>query len=212
MIAAVAATALVPVAVSASHTFTDVPDTNLFHDDITWLADAGVTKGCNPPANDQFCPSATVTREQMAAFMKRLAEAQVVDAATALQADNATNATNAADADTVDGMDAADLMPMWALIKGSDGSIISQSGGITAVRGFAGGYYVDFGADVKGHALMATLQWPSAENISAAICGGPTDETVTCVVGDDDSESVYVRTTDSAALGVNADFYITVLP
>ena len=71
-----------PATVLASHTFTDVPDSNIFHDDIAWLADAGVTLGCNPPANDQFCPDGVVTRAQMAAFMRRLAEGQVVDAAT----------------------------------------------------------------------------------------------------------------------------------
>jgi hypothetical protein len=82
LVAFVAFAALVPVAAYASHTFTDVPDTNVFHGDISWLADAGVTLGCNPPDNDQFCPSDTVTREQMAAFLRRLAENQVVDAAS----------------------------------------------------------------------------------------------------------------------------------
>ena len=79
----------IPLGAWASHQFTDVPDSNVFHADISWLADAGVTKGCNPPANDRFCPSDPVTREQMAAFMHRLAINQVVDA------------------DTVDGMDAS---------------------------------------------------------------------------------------------------------
>ena len=69
-----------PLTVVASDVFTDVPSTNVFHDDITWLANAGVTKGCNPPANTQFCPSNNVTREQMAAFMHRLAVNKVVDA------------------------------------------------------------------------------------------------------------------------------------
>lgn len=84
VVGAVFAVALVPVAVSAAHTFTDVPDSNIFHSDISWLADAGVTAGCNPPTNDQFCPSDGVTREQMAAFMHRLADNQVVDAASVL--------------------------------------------------------------------------------------------------------------------------------
>ena len=35
------------------------------------LADAGITKGCNPPANDRFCPDDRVTRGQMAAFLNR---------------------------------------------------------------------------------------------------------------------------------------------
>lgn len=78
-----------PMAVIASDVFTDVPDSNVFHDDISWLKNAGVTIGCNPPANTEFCPSDNVTREQMAAFMHRLAENEVVNAATAVDAESA---------------------------------------------------------------------------------------------------------------------------
>ena len=38
---------------------------------IEAIADEGVTKGCNPPINDMFCPTAPVTREQMATFLVR---------------------------------------------------------------------------------------------------------------------------------------------
>jgi hypothetical protein len=51
--------------------FTDVPAGSTFAADIARLAAAGITKGCNPPANDRFCPSDRVTREQMAAFLVR---------------------------------------------------------------------------------------------------------------------------------------------
>jgi hypothetical protein len=61
----------VPVAVYASHSFTDVPDSNTFHADIAWLSDAGITKGCNPPENTEYCPDENVTRGQMAAFLHR---------------------------------------------------------------------------------------------------------------------------------------------
>ena len=57
--------------VMAAPTFTDVPDTNVFSDDIEWLARVGITQGCNPPTNDQFCPTDRVTRGQMAAFLVR---------------------------------------------------------------------------------------------------------------------------------------------
>ncbi len=80
---------LAPVAVSAAGgKFTD-DDTSVFEADIEWLADAGITLGCNPPTNDNFCPDKPVTRGQMAAFMHRLAVNQVVDAATAEHAANA---------------------------------------------------------------------------------------------------------------------------
>jgi hypothetical protein len=38
---------------------------------IEALADAGITRGCNPPVNDLFCPADSVTREQMATFLVR---------------------------------------------------------------------------------------------------------------------------------------------
>jgi hypothetical protein len=95
LIASIVLTAVVvaPTAVWAADRFTDVPDSNVFHDDIGWLADSGVTIGCDPPANTLFCPSDEVTREQMAAFLRRLSENQVVDAGE------------------VDGYDAVDLVP-----------------------------------------------------------------------------------------------------
>ncbi len=58
-----------PLGALASHQFGDVPDSNPFHADIDAVADAGVTSGCG---GGNFCPSANVTREQMAAFMNRL--------------------------------------------------------------------------------------------------------------------------------------------
>jgi len=56
----------------ASDRFVDVPDDNVFHDDIAAIANAKVTLGCNPPDNDEYCPDEFVTRGQMAAFLNRL--------------------------------------------------------------------------------------------------------------------------------------------
>jgi hypothetical protein len=44
---------------------------SVFEADIERLATAGITVGCNPPANDRYCPSDSVTREQMASFLAR---------------------------------------------------------------------------------------------------------------------------------------------
>ncbi len=52
------------------NTFTD-DDGSVFESDIAKLAAAGITKGCNPPVNDLYCPDSTVTRGQMAAFLVR---------------------------------------------------------------------------------------------------------------------------------------------
>ncbi len=44
---------------------------SIFQADINRLAASGITLGCNPPANTNFCPDGKVTRGQMAAFLKR---------------------------------------------------------------------------------------------------------------------------------------------
>jgi uncharacterized protein YkwD len=51
-------------------TFCD-DDTSMFEADIERLAAAGITKGCNPPIGDKFCPANHVTRGEMAAFLVR---------------------------------------------------------------------------------------------------------------------------------------------
>jgi hypothetical protein len=64
--------ALVFVApVLAADRFTDVPNDNPHHDDINTIARVGITLGCNPPTNDQYCPDAAVRRDQMGSFLAR---------------------------------------------------------------------------------------------------------------------------------------------
>ncbi len=55
---------------SGSDAFLDIAG-SVFKADIEWLADRQITTGCNPPANDLFCPYDDVTRGQMAAFLHR---------------------------------------------------------------------------------------------------------------------------------------------
>jgi hypothetical protein len=55
----------------SSTQFDDVPSSNVHMSSIGALADAGITKGCNPPTNDRFCPNESVTRAQMASFLVR---------------------------------------------------------------------------------------------------------------------------------------------
>lgn len=57
--------------------FIDVGAGNTFCADVEWLADSGITRGCNPPANDRFCPDEPVTRGQMAAFLSRGLEGSI---------------------------------------------------------------------------------------------------------------------------------------
>lgn len=50
--------------------FTD-DDASIFEDDINRLAASGITRGCNPPANDHFCGRQPMTRGAMAAMLRR---------------------------------------------------------------------------------------------------------------------------------------------
>lgn len=178
---AVLATVLTPVAAAASHQFTDVPNSNVFHSDISWLSNSGVTAGCNPPTNDRFCPSDNVTREQMAAFMKRLATGQKVDAGK------------------VQGYSAADLAPRasfdsrgssaWG--QGLNGSlatvtITAPASGILLIdstvsfRRFASGtdnlacwLYLD-GTEIDGNGVSLTVDGDGSDAIGCA----PTAATV----------------------------------
>ena len=57
-------------AVAATGSFVD-DDDSVHQADIESIAAAGITKGCNPPDNNRFCPDEPVTRAQMASFLAR---------------------------------------------------------------------------------------------------------------------------------------------
>ena len=110
------------------------------------MSDNGITSGCG---NGNYCPKDNVTREQMAAFMQRLATKKVVDAATAVSADSATTAGHATTADSattatsattadsataadnanlLDGMDSTAFMPSGDIVTSHYGNLADISG------------------------------------------------------------------------------------
>lgn len=46
-------------------------ETSIFEDDINRLAAAGITRGCDPPINEMFCPKRTLNRGETTAFLVR---------------------------------------------------------------------------------------------------------------------------------------------
>lgn len=58
------------IRVLAGSTFTDVPNSHLFFEDISWLVDSGITTGF---PDDTFRPLDDVTRQAMTAFIYRFA-------------------------------------------------------------------------------------------------------------------------------------------
>jgi hypothetical protein len=189
--ALVGALVAAPVAVYASHQFTDVPNTNPFHDDIAWLADAEVTLGCG---GGQYCPDDFVTREQMAAFMRRLAENQVVDAAT------------------VEGMDADDLL------TGEGGSQV-LAGSVSGDASTTTGDISD--VDWDGLAYTVTFDGEDLEECSGVAVPGYNDSTgasfdlsfpVVAVgaVASDEVEVVFVPNRTTPLLTTQTSFNIVI--
>lgn len=56
---------------AADRDYFDDDADSVFENDINRLAAAGITRGCNPPTSDRFCPDRTITRGQMAAMLAR---------------------------------------------------------------------------------------------------------------------------------------------
>ena len=56
---------------AASSDHFDDDNGSTFEADINAIAESGIARGCNPPANDRFCPRDPVTRGQMSAFLRR---------------------------------------------------------------------------------------------------------------------------------------------
>lgn len=157
---------MIPAAAMASHRFNDVPDSNVFHDDISWLADAAVTLGCNPPTNDEFCPGDNVSRQQMAAFLRRFAAYLGAEDGTVTAADQATNA------DQLDGIDSTGFVQQ-AELQELEGNTISH-GDIVMTHG-AGAYgnpstaFQVFGDGVAG---TAGSGWANMPLTGPAVLGG----------------------------------------
>lgn len=108
--------------------------------------------------------------------------------------------------------------PRWALVD-EDGSIVRQSGGISAQRIEAGIYIVDFGSPVAGRAISVTpsllhLPSPPLTTAIATPCGGPHPnhpDAAACTVGPNRRRDVAVALGHGNVVE-DYPFYITVHP
>ena len=66
----VAISSVAVAALPPGGTFVD-DNGHAFEGEIEAIAAEGITKGCNPPANNKFCPDDDVTRGEMALFLER---------------------------------------------------------------------------------------------------------------------------------------------
>jgi hypothetical protein len=180
IIGALALASALPLAVLASHSFSDVPDSNEFHGSIEWMKNNGVTIGCNPPANTEFCPADNVTREQMASFMRRFAQTQGTAAA---------NVNDAADTITTTGTTYVELLTIQATPKAEASVVLNGHVALSKPTSADGSYQVIIARGSCTGAVLAAGTWVGAINTEA------TAETTTVAVTGSDvisAETTYV--------------------
>ncbi len=127
--------------------FRDVPPGHLFEANITWLGSEGVTKGCNPPTNDLYCPDAVVTREQMATFLVRALDLPAapsdpfVDTATSVHAADIASLAAAGITLGCNPPDNNRFCPGDAVTRGQMAAFLARALGLTGDMG--GARFVD---------------------------------------------------------------------
>jgi hypothetical protein len=150
---AVALVTAVPIAVFASHSFTDVPDSNEFHGSVEWMKSNGVTVGCNPPANTEFCPDDNVTREQMSSFMRRFAQTQ---------GSAGVNVTDPADTVASTGITFVELSTIEAAPKAEANVVLNAHATLTKDGTVAGTYEIIIARDTCEGTVLGSASWTGA--------------------------------------------------
>jgi hypothetical protein len=151
--------ALLPLSLFAAG-FTDLPDPDEGHNaDINAIAAAGITHGCNPPANDQYCPHDLVTRQEMASFLARLGglggNPPVANAQTA---QNAAQLGGVPAASYVQGT--SPLLPIAFAIVSANGTKLAGTANVSTARSDTGIYLITISGEAfvyDHYVTVATL-------------------------------------------------------
>jgi hypothetical protein len=148
----------------------------------------------------------------------------------AAQADSAGTATTAGSADSADSADTADSLgdftasefspPLrWAFVTSAGVIAASSDSDVTVVQETTTGITVlDFGDDVPGNGLVATLSGGASNRgmIQASVCGGPDGgaQTTNCNIDGPDNvpSEVAIVTLDTSGVLADRAFYVAVLP
>jgi hypothetical protein len=170
----------VPLAVIAAHSFSDVPDSNEFHGSISWLKDNGVTIGCNPPSNTEFCPDDNVSREQMASFMRRFAQTLGTTGA---------NVTDPTDTITTTGTTYVELLSIQVTPKAEASVTLNGHATLAKPTSTDGTYQVIVARDTCTGSVVGAAAWIGAINTE-----GTSEATTLALTGVDvvNADTTYV--------------------
>ena len=144
-------------------------------------------------------------------------------ATTAGTAASATTAQTAGDAGLLDGLDSTAFQGRirWAHVSSGGAEILSQSGGISLVtEPITGIVVLNFGADLRGHGVLATVRNGLTQRgwAQVSICGfgnGGGTETTLCNVGGnvtDQPNELAIAIVDHDGNAVDRNFYVAVFP
>jgi hypothetical protein len=158
------------------------------------------------------------------AKVKKIARAQVRQLAPKLHvasADSASEAQHAADASALQGAGLTSLQGRirWALVD-QNGGIVSQSGGVRVTgHPTAGVYYLDFGVQTSGKAILVENWYPQTDlGVTAQTmpCGDVPDGDLCNANGDpggnpNDGKHIFVEISKGNS-DVSHGFYVALIP
>jgi hypothetical protein len=153
----------------ATHDFPDVPASNPFHDEISWMADTGITTGF---PDGGFHPSEPVSRQAMSAFMQRLFQVQ----AGLTSVDTGTDGGSADDNNTGAWENVSNASTSVTIPPGTRGRIITT---------FSGDLFCNSGDNIFVLILVVRPQCLGRVSISGA--GGISSPTEVTLADSDDA-------------------------
>ncbi|MGA9597133.1 MAG: M23 family metallopeptidase [Acidimicrobiia bacterium] len=161
----------------------DSPNHDAFRDDdnsvheanINKIAAVGITKGCNPPVNDMYCPEREITRGEMAAFLRR--NLDLPDTETDYFTDDTGSVFHAdidalAEAGIGFGCTETEYCPDQPLLRDELAELFVRAYGFEAPNG------TDFFVDDDGNQFEASINAMAANEITLGC--NPPDNTEYC--------------------------------
>jgi hypothetical protein len=145
-------------------------DSSVHQANIDRIYQAGITEGCNPPLNNQFCPSKSITRGQMAAFIARALGLSATTGTTPFDDLNGHQFQNAVDklmtAGIGFGCDSDSFCPDQPLLRDEMAEMLVRAFGFDNPDG------TDFFTDDNGNRFEASINKLAAHGITVG-CNPP---------------------------------------
>lgn len=163
-----------PKSFSWSGAFWD-DDGSVHEANIDKVAAEGISKGCNPPDNDMFCPDREITRGEMTAFLRRILDLPSVEETyyTDIEGDTFENDINALTAVGIGfGCTATEYCPSRPLLRGEMAEMLVRAFEYTNPDG------TDFFTDDDGHFFEEAINKLRAAEITSGC--NPPDNTWFC--------------------------------